>query len=113
MEREAFQFLAASRGEACSLLLGERHTVSCIPSVHQVLAIIGRLPQPARMMAQLVALTGVRIGEAMGLRVEDCDLENRLIQIRRDIWHGREDAPKSENSAAPVLIGPVLAADLG
>jgi integrase len=111
----AFQWSYVRENAARGVRLPSRgpHVVGFIPSVHQVLAIIGRLPQPARMMAQLVALTGVRIGEAMGLRVEDCDLENRLIQIRRDIWHGREDGPKSESSAAPVLIGPVLAADLG
>ena len=83
-----------------------------IPRVDQVMAIIARLPQPGRMMAQLVALTGMRIGEVVGIRVEDCDFENRLIHVRRDIWHGREDAPKSDSSAAPVIIGPALAEEL-
>jgi len=73
----AFQWGYVRENPARGVRLPSRgsQVVRFIPSVHQVLAIIGRLRQPARMMAQLVALTGLWIGEAMGLRGEDCDLD--------------------------------------
>jgi integrase len=110
----AFQWGYVGENAARGVRLPSRgpHMLRFIPRADQVVAIIARLLQPARMIAQLVALTGMRIGEVVGIRVEDCDLEKRRIEVRRDIWHGREDAPKSESSAAPVLIGPALAEEL-
>jgi integrase len=37
----------------------------------------------------MLALTGLRAGEILGLRVIDCDLERNLIFVRQTAWEGR------------------------
>ena len=42
-----------------------------------------------------LARTGMRLGEALGLKWEDIDFQNRFINIQRNIVKGRIDTPKS------------------
>jgi integrase len=83
-----------------------------IPSPNDFCRLVGHLAELARTVVLLLAGTGMRIGEAMALRVEDVDLENLEIHIRQDVWHGHLGSPKSEASAATVPIGPKLASVL-
>jgi len=41
----------------------------------------------------LLAGTGLRIGEALGLKPTDLSPDNRVLHVRRSIWHGQEQAP--------------------
>jgi len=43
-------------------------------------------------------MTGVRSGELFGLKVEDLDFQRRLINIRRSVWYGKLQLPKSRAS---------------
>jgi integrase len=63
-----------------------------------------------RVLFALLAGTGMRIGEAAGLHVDDLDLENCVIHVRRGVWNGREQAPKTVNAVREIDIDPVLAA---
>lgn len=58
----------------------------------------------------LVAATGVRISEALGLKWEDIDYENRQIHLRR-VWVNDTvvDHLKTEDSEAPVPLTDLLA----
>jgi integrase len=62
-----------------------------------------------RVLFALLAGTGMRIGEAAGLRVEDLDLNNCVSNVRRAVWNGVEQSPKTENALRQIDIDPVLA----
>ncbi len=61
------------------------------------------------MLFALLAGTGMRIGEAAGLRVSDLDLINHVITVRRAVWNGIEQSPKTQNAMREIDIDPALA----
>jgi integrase len=46
----------------------------------------------------VLALTGIRTGEALGLHWEDIDFATRTLQVKRAIYRGNETSPKTEDS---------------
>jgi integrase len=52
-----------------------------------------------RVLFAVLGRTGVRIGEAAGLYVEDIDIQSQVIHVRRGIWKGQDLAPKTENAS--------------
>jgi integrase len=65
---------------------------------------------PARMKAffMTLALTGVRSGEALGLRWSDLDFASCELHIRRAIYRGKETTPKTSASIRPRPMAPEL-----
>jgi integrase len=63
-----------------------------------------------RVLFALLTGTGMRIGEASGLHVDDLDVVNCVIRVRRSVWNGREQAPKTVNAVREIDIDPGLAA---
>jgi len=61
-----------------------------------------------RVLFAVLAGTGMRIGEAAGLYVEDVDIQNQVIHVRRSIWKGQDLAPKTENAIREVDIDETL-----
>ena len=45
-----------------------------------------------------LARTGMRSGEALGLKWEDINFQNRFLNIQRNIVKGRIETPKSGKS---------------
>jgi integrase len=68
-------------------------------------------PKYASLVA-LLAVTGVRIGEALGLRASDFGPESRVLHVRRSIWHGKEQEPKTRNAIRQVDVPERFAAVL-
>jgi len=64
----------------------------------QVKAIVAEALENMRALLILLYLTGVRIGEALALKWSDVDFEHSKLYIRRSIWHGNEQTPKSRRS---------------
>jgi integrase len=64
---------------------------------------------PWRTMFAIAAMTGLRVGEVVGLQKQDLDFERRLIQVRRSAWYGRVQTVKSKASQAPVAMADALA----
>jgi integrase len=60
----------------------------------------------------LLAGTGLRIGEALGLRVTDFGPNCRVLHDRRSIWRGREQEPKTSNAVRVVDVPEALASEL-
>jgi integrase len=61
-----------------------------------------------RVLFALLAGTGLRIGEAMALKPTDLSPDFRVLHVRRSIWHGQEQAPKTPNAVRVVDIpGPL------
>jgi integrase len=75
------------------------------------LAILGRIDDPlVRVLIIVVAITAIRIGEALGLVWSDIDWKKLKINIRRDWVDGELGRPKSRASRAPVEMHETLAA---
>jgi len=60
----------------------------------------------------LLAGTGLRIGEALGLRPSDLGPDCRVLHVRRSLWRGQEQEPKTSNAVRVVDIPEVLASEL-
>ena len=68
------------------------------------------LDDPCRTLAFAIAVTGLRISEALGLKWNDLDYERQMIHLRR-VWVGNDviDRLKTDGSVAPVPLGEILA----
>jgi integrase len=75
-------------------------------------SVIAKADEPYKTMFWLVAETGIRGGEVCGLSVEDVDLENGIINVRRSAWRGRLQTPKTGNAVRTFAISPNLAAHI-
>ena len=64
----------------------------------QIQGILGTLREPARMIFLVGILTGMRIGEILGLRWRDVDFSTGRIFIRQACYRGQLDSPKTESS---------------
>ncbi len=53
--------------------------------------------------------TGMRTGELYGLRAEDVDFSRCILHVRRSVWDGSEQSPKSDNAYRSIDISPSLA----
>lgn len=78
----------------------------------QVQQIIETAPEPYKTMFTILAMTGMRAGEMLGLQWEDIDVAAGCIHIRRSAWYGNIQTTKSKRSAAPVHLPESLAATL-
>jgi integrase len=52
----------------------------------------------------LMATTGVRVGEALGLRWEDLDLDARTLRINRTVYRGQSCLPKTDSSRRTIKL---------
>jgi integrase len=62
-----------------------------------------------RILVALLAGTGLRIGEALGLKADDLTSDCRVLHVLRSIWNGREQLPKTENAVRVVDVAEQLA----
>lgn len=81
-------------------------------TVRQVQQIVTTAPQPYKTMFSVLAMTGMRAGEMLGLQWGDIDFARGCIHIRRSAWYGHLQTTKSKSSAAPVHLPESLAAIL-
>ena len=57
----------------------------------------------------LLAGTGLRIGEALALKPTDFGSDCRVLHVRRSVWHGKEQEPKTANAIRTVDVPEELA----
>lgn len=74
---------------------GETHA-STLEEIKGMLAV---LPEPARTVVLLAALSGLRKGEIRGLRWADFD--GKELFVRRSFWNNVESEPKTRKAALP------------
>ncbi len=77
-------------------------------SAKQIELVIKETPDGHRALFVLLSVTGLRIGEALGLKWADIDFNNGELYIRRSIWRGKEQSPKSKSSKRKKQMGAVL-----
>jgi integrase len=70
--------------------------------------LLAHLEEPFETMVTLTALTGLRIGEVLGLRWRALDFVAGTIRVSESVFLGQFQKPKSEKSLRTIPIGPVL-----
>jgi integrase len=60
--------------------------------------IIANTKERDAMLFASLAATGLRIGEAAGVKSTDFSLDCRVLHMRRSIWHGHDQQPKTPNA---------------
>ena len=80
----------------------------------ELVRLLDEVPTKWRPLFELLAATGLRISEAIGLRWSDLVLDDTAphLQVHRAIVKGATVAPKSRHGARLVPLTPVLAATL-
>ena len=67
--------------------------------------LLDALPEPSSSLARLLVFTGLRIGELLALRWQDIDLEHGFLRVRRTVYDGHFDEPKTQRSKRTVPLG--------
>jgi len=65
-----------------------------------------------KVLVALLAASGLRIGEALGLKTEDLSPDCRTLHVRRSVWNCQEQEPKTANAVRVVDLPEPLAAAL-
>jgi integrase len=93
------------------LALPERGIRTEAPSFteNQARAIIAEAKGQYRVMFAIAAMTGLRAGEILALKVGDFDFKGRLLAVRRSVWRGKLQTPKTVNSQAVLPLPEALA----
>jgi integrase len=60
-------------------------------------------------MFLIAAMTGLRAGEILALQTGNFDLERNLLTVRRSVWRGKLQTPKTSNSQAVLPVPDALA----
>src|SRR5260221_4379506 len=64
----------------------------------QVTALLDELREPFHTMVLLAILTGLRVGEILGLRWENVDFSLALMHVSQRYYRGQMDTPKTKSS---------------
>jgi len=64
--------------------------------------------EPYRTMFAIAAMTGLRVGEVVGLQKGDLDFDRRTVHVNRSAWYGHVQTVKSKASRAPVAMSEAL-----
>ena len=76
------------------LLVTPQHIQKLIPA----------LPEPAKSIALLLVLTGLRIGELLALRWKNVNLDDKVLQVTETVYDGRFDKPKTKRSIRAIPL---------
>jgi integrase len=82
-----------------------RPTPKAILTPDQFRQLRNQLDDPARSIATLLVLTGLRIGELLALRWKCADLNSPTLRVAETVYDGHFDTPKSQRSARLIPLG--------
>jgi integrase len=75
----------------------------------EISAVIAAIPLPLRALFIVFAMTGVRVGEALGLKWRDVDFQRSRLHIRNSVWKGKDQTPKTRSSVRSKPLVGILA----
>jgi integrase len=84
---------------------GEK-TIRTILKPEDVLAIVRKLEEPYATLVLFLAVTGLRVGEAIAIKWSDFDGD--VLHVSRRIYEGQVDSPKTKSSNRNLPIPPAL-----
>jgi integrase len=72
------------------------------------------MAEPARTIVILGLLTGLRVGEILGLKIQDINLREAFVSVRRNIYKGYvQESPKTKRSERQVPLAANVVTGLG
>jgi integrase len=77
-------------------------------TAEQLRKILESVPLCFRCLFTCVALTGLRMGELLGLQWRYVDLRLKMLRVAHSLWKKQLVSPKSDASARPIPLGEVL-----
>ncbi|MEW6208719.1 MAG: tyrosine-type recombinase/integrase [Acidobacteriota bacterium] len=84
----------------------EKPTLSAL----EIRNVLSHLPnEQERLFSLLLAVTGLRMGEALALRWMDFNAERLELSINHTLYHQKLKPPKTESSRRPVRLVPSIA----
>ncbi len=75
-----------------------------IVTPQQVKRLTTALPEPAKSIALLLVLTGLRIGELLALRWKNADLDDQMLRVTETVYEGHFDKPKTKRSVRAIPL---------
>jgi integrase len=78
-------------------------------SAAQIEKLLGSVKQRYLVLFALLAGTGLRIGEALGLKTTDLTDDCTVLHVQRSIWFGQEQIPKTPSAVRQVDLAEPLA----
>ncbi len=81
-------------------------------SSEQTAALIAAVPASQRLLVTVIACTGLRISEALGLRWRDIDRQAGEVRVRQAVVGGKIGKPKTKRSRRSIPVGDDLMRDL-
>jgi integrase len=82
----------------------KRTRVPIVLSIEQVAALLRILKEPTRTMVFVAVFTGLRVGELLGLKWSDIDLQKMVVHVVRSIVMQHVGDCKTEASRKPVPL---------
>lgn len=83
-----------------------------ILTADELRAVIEAVDEEHRALFVCMALTGLRIGEVLGLWWRDVDLNSRTLKVARNLWRNQLSTPKTKASKRtlhmPVVLSEIL-----
>jgi integrase len=67
--------------------------------------LLKQLDQPYRTMVQIIAATGLRVGELLALRWGALDLDIGTLAVRESVYEGQHQGPKTERARRTIPLG--------
>ncbi len=74
--------------------------------------LLAQLEEPHRTMLQLIAATGLRVGELLAVRWRSIDLETGTLSVRESVYEGTFQRPKTQKAMRTIPLGPHVIAML-
>jgi integrase len=68
--------------------------------------LLKHLNEPHRTMVSLIAATGLRVGELLGLRWGALNLEIGSLAVRESVYEGKFQSPKTQRAFRTIPLGP-------
>jgi integrase len=68
--------------------------------------LLKQVDEPCRTMVSLIAATGLRIGELLGLRWRALDLDIGTLAVRESVFEGQFQPPKTQKAVRTIPLGP-------
>jgi integrase len=94
------------------MILNVMSTLSSILQTAKGWGYVCQLVDYKSLTFMVLAMTGMRAGEMLGLQWGDIDFEKGSLQIRRSAWYGRVQTTKNKNSEAIIPLPGVLSSTL-
>jgi len=100
-----WQYLLRNAVEGAKLPPRKAVRRAAVLTLDQLALVIANLQEPYRTMAVIASVTGMRESEVLALKWEDFDTEAQMIRVRRSLYRGKLNDPKTEKSERVIPYG--------